>query len=80
MNVVVEILSILSIATKEMEQSLTSAPLLRDSSLDPSHIFFREISKKISRKNRYRGWTEEIGQSDPGGARNGDSPGSEGHQ
>jgi hypothetical protein len=46
-NVVVEVLSILSIATKEMEQSLTSSYSLNDSTLDPSHIFSEKYLKKL---------------------------------
>ena len=54
-TVVVEVLSILSIATKEMEQGLTSAFPPSDSTPESAHISFRKISKKISRKNRHRG-------------------------
>jgi hypothetical protein len=60
-KVVVEVLSILSIATKEMEQSLASAFFLSDSTLDFSHVLFRKISEKASRKNRHRGRTKEVG-------------------
>lgn len=54
-KVVAEVLSILSIATKEMEQSLTSAFLLSyptRSTPDLPHVF-RKISEKASGKNRY---------------------------
>lgn len=47
MNVVVEVLSILSIATKEMDQSLTSSYSLSDSTLNPSHLFSEKYLKKL---------------------------------
>ena len=47
MNVVVEVLSILSIATKEMDQSLTSSYSLSDSTLNPLHIFSEKYLKKL---------------------------------
>ena len=47
MNFAIELLSILSIATKEMEQSLTSSYSLSDSTLDPSHPFSKKYLKKL---------------------------------
>ena len=47
MNVIVEVLSILSIATNEMEQSLTSSYSPSDSILNLSHLFSEKYLKKL---------------------------------
>ena len=66
----VEVLSILAIATKEMKQGRISKSILYKFVTVDRNIF-RKISREVGRKDRSRGCAEEARQADTRGGSNG---------
>jgi hypothetical protein len=69
-QIMVEVLNVLGIATKEIRQGRTSKLLLYDC-VAVKRTILRKISKEIDRKDRYRRRTEETRQTDARGGSNG---------
>ena len=59
-NILIEILSILGIATKQIKQG-RSSELTDIHNLYFRFTYFRKISEEAIREERYRGWAEEAG-------------------
>ena len=77
-TIMVEVLSILAIATKEIRQGRTSKSL-RFASVTIDRNIFRKVSKEACWKDRHRGCVEEVGQADARGGSNGHCASSGGH-
>ena len=76
--IMVEVLSILAIATKEVKQGRISKSFLYKFVTVDRNIF-REVFEEVGRKDRYRGCVEEARQADARGGSNGHRPSPEGH-
>jgi hypothetical protein len=76
--IMVEVLSILAIATKEIRQGRTSKSL-RSEIVAIDRDILRKISQEACRKDRHRGCIEEAGQADARGGSNGHCASSEGY-
>jgi hypothetical protein len=80
-QIMVEVLNVLGIATKETRQGLTSKLLLsRYNCVAVDRTILRKTSKEIDRKDRYRRRTEETRQADARGSSNGCCATAEGHE
>jgi hypothetical protein len=69
--IMVEVISILAIATKEMKQGKISKSFLVYSLVAVDRNIFREVFKEVVRKDRYRRCVEEARQTDARGGSNG---------
>lgn len=78
-KIMVEVLSILAIATKEMKQGQTSKSILYRFVITVDRNILRNISKEVGRKDRCRGCAEEARQADARGGSNGHCPSPTGH-
>ncbi len=77
--IMVEVLNIFAIATKEIKQGRMSRSLpYKNVVVD--RIIFRKISKDADRKKRYSGCAEETRQADTRGGSNGCGATLEGHE
>jgi hypothetical protein len=77
-KIMVEVLKILGLATKEIKQRRPSEPVgIYESYLDLT--FFREISEEASGQERYRGRSEEAGYAHAIGSSDGDCGSFKGH-
>ncbi len=76
--IMVEVLSILAIATKEVKQGRISKSFLYKFVTVDRNIF-REVFEEVGRKDWYRGCIEEARQADARGGSNGHRPSPEGH-
>jgi hypothetical protein len=72
MKVMVEVLRILAIATKEIKQNRASKSILYLRWIKPSGLlFFRKIPEEVCGKEGYRGCTAEARENNRGGSSNG---------
>ena len=78
-KIMVEVLNVLGIATKEIRQGRTSKLLLYEC-FAVDKMILRKISEEADRKDRYRGCAEEARQADPRGGSNGCCASPEGYQ
>ena len=80
-KIMVEVLSILAIVTKEVNRYRMSGFFQYNWSYCPqlNYCLFRKLSEKAVRKRRYRGRSEEAGYSDTRGGSDGYDAGAEGH-
>ena len=78
-QIMVEVLNILGIATKEIRQGRMSKLLLYNF-VAVDRTIFRKVSQETDWKDRYRGCAEKAGQADARGGSNGCCASFEGHQ
>ena len=78
-KIMVEILNVLGIATKEIRQGRTSKLLLYNR-VTVDRTVLRKVSKETDRKDRYRGCAEEAGLADARGGSDGCCASLEGRQ
>ena len=71
MKIMIEVLSILAIATKETKEGRTSEPMSCCMNRDLDLWFFRKICEKAGWENRYRGYVGSTGSIDPRGSSDG---------